>query len=270
MRAQGPIELSVMDLRLLALAQRIVPGLQREEWARAWYGELWHARQRTRGPVLVWGLLRDALWLRCESLRMAHGGTAGLCVASLTSLCLVSLIFALVSIGTLHGLAQRLDVEFLHFMFQTPSIVFVAFATSPPRHSEQGAIGKTLFRLKRQIFFLTKTALVLVLTFLASIDLCQSMHDAYPRTAGLVQIFFFVFLALLGLRWSFQDQHQRCKQCLRSLQTPARVGRPSHNLLEWNGTELLCRDGHGLLNVPEMETSWCQASHWSYQDRKLA
>jgi hypothetical protein len=44
--------------------------------------------------------------------------------------------------------------------------------------------------------------------------------------------------------------------------TPAGVGRPSHNLLEWNGTELTCRHGHGLLSVPEMETSWCRSSHW--------
>jgi hypothetical protein len=270
MRAQGPTNLSDMDRRLLTLAQRIVPGPEREEWARAWYGELWHARQRKCGPELAWGLLSDALWLRCESWRVTHGGTAGLCVASLTALCVVGMIFALVSIGSLHGLEQRLAVEFPRFMLQMPLIVFVAFATSPPRPIEQDATGKQIFRLRRQIFFLTKTALVLVLTFVASIDLCQSIHDAYPRTAGLVQIFFFVFLALLGLRWSFQDQHQRCKQCLRSLETPSRVGRPSHNLLEWNGTELLCRDGHGLLNVPEMETSWCQSSHWRYQERKLA
>jgi hypothetical protein len=43
---------------------------------------------------------------------------------------------------------------------------------------------------------------------------------------------------------------------------PARVGRPSRNLLEWNGTELNCKQGHGLLSVPEMETSWCQSSRW--------
>jgi hypothetical protein len=43
------------------------------------------------------------------------------------------------------------------------------------------------------------------------------------------------------------------------------VGRPSHNLLEWNGTELLCPDGHGHLSVPEMETSWCQSSRWTFQ-----
>jgi hypothetical protein len=75
-------------------------------------------------------------------------------------------------------------------------------------------------------------------------------------------MFFFVLFALIGLRWAVRDQEERCKHCLRSLTTPARVGRPSHNLLEWNGTELSCKHGHGLLNIPEIETSWCQYSHW--------
>jgi hypothetical protein len=46
------------------------------------------------------------------------------------------------------------------------------------------------------------------------------------------------------------------------LTEPARVGRPSRNLLEWNGSEMNCRQGHGLLSVAEMETSWCEASRW--------
>ncbi len=37
---------------------------------------------------------------------------------------------------------------------------------------------------------------------------------------------------------------------------PARVGQPSRSFLAWNGTELICVDGHGLLHVPEMPTSW--------------
>lgn len=85
-------------------------------------------------------------------------------------------------------------------------------------------------------------------------------------TADLLQLFAFVLFALIGLRWAIHDQEQRCKHCLRLLTTPARVGRPSHNLLEWNGTELSCKHGHGLLSIPEMETSWCRYSHWSDLD----
>ena len=45
------------------------------------------------------------------------------------------------------------------------------------------------------------------------------------------------------------------KHCLRPLAEPVRVGRPSLNFLEWNGTELLCTEGHGLLSIPEIESS---------------
>jgi hypothetical protein len=262
--------LSVGDRRLLTAMQRIVPAPERDEWTRSWYGELWHARERRRGSGLALGLIRDALWLRGESLRTAHDGTAALCLASLAALCALSALAALLAIGSWHGLEQRLSAEFFRFMLQAPFVVFVACATSPRRHMEQGALGRKVFWLRRQLFFAAKMALVLVLTFLVSMDVCQPIHAAHPMTAGLLQIFCFVLLSLLGLRWSFADQHQRCKQCLRSLRTPARVGRPSHNLLEWNGTELQCRDGHGQLSVPEMETSWCQASRWSYQEKKLA
>jgi hypothetical protein len=82
-------------------------------------------------------------------------------------------------------------------------------------------------------------------------------------------MFAFFFFALLGLRWAIGDQEQRCKHCLRSLTTPARVGRPSHNLLEWNGTERSCKHGHGLLSIPEMETSWCRSSRWINLDASL-
>ena len=46
------------------------------------------------------------------------------------------------------------------------------------------------------------------------------------------------------------------------LALPARVGRPSRNLLEWNGSEMNCKRRHGLLSVSEMETSWCDAIRW--------
>jgi hypothetical protein len=71
-----------------------------------------------------------------------------------------------------------------------------------------------------------------------------------------------VLFALLAVRWSFHDQEQRCKRCLCSLATPARVGRPSHNLLEWTGTQQACRHGHGVFTVPEMLSSWRQHSQW--------
>ena len=66
----------------------------------------------------------------------------------------------------------------------------------------------------------------------------------------------------LGLRWALLNQEQRCQKCLRMLSQPTRVGYASRNFLEWNGTELICADGHGLLHVPEMQGSWCWYDLW--------
>jgi hypothetical protein len=101
------------------------------------------------------------------------------------------------------------------------------------------------------------------LAFLLSTNLCLPIHQGFPNTSDLLQVLCFVCFALLALRWAIRDQEQRCKHCLCSLTQPARVGRPSHNLLEWNGTALMCRYGHGQLSVPEIETSWCQSSEWT-------
>lgn len=141
-------------------------------------------------------------------------------------------------------------------------VIFVAFATSPPKPQEQTSTTQVRVLVRRQLFFGVKLFLVLLLAFLLSVDLSITLHRELPNTADLFQVLDCVVLALVGLRWAFEDQELRCKRCLRMLTTPARVGRPSRNLLEWNGTELRCPWGHGLLSVPEMETSWGGASRW--------
>lgn len=83
-----------------------------------------------------------------------------------------------------------------------------------------------------------------------------------PFTALILQSLSFVLFGLLGLRWSSLDSALRCQHCLCSLASPARVGRPSWNFLEFNGTELTCKHGHGHLSIPEIETSWHQSSVW--------
>ncbi len=76
------------------------------------------------------------------------------------------------------------------------------------------------------------------------------------------RLFFAAVLSITGLRWAFHDQEARCKHCLLALQSPARIGRPSHHVLEGNGTEQVCPEGPGRLNLPEMETSWCRSGQW--------
>jgi hypothetical protein len=258
------------DRALVSAMQLIVPIDDRPEWLRTWHAELWHMRHLNahRRNGLSIGLTRDALWLRTESWRRAYTGTVSLCLATLASLCVAATLIMVLLTGSWPTAAIYLGIRLPHFIVGSPLLVLVVYAEftmSNTRHTEHGSASKFHFWLKRKLFLFAKTTLLLLLGFLLSADLFQFLHASFPLTCDLLQIFAFVVLSLLGLRWSFLDQQTRCKQCLRALTTPARVGRPSHNLLEWNGTELLCPDGHGHLSVPEMETSWCQSSQWTFQ-----
>jgi hypothetical protein len=73
-------------------------------------------------------------------------------------------------------------------------------------------------------------------------------------------------ICLFGLRWVLRDQRQRCPVCLRRLTHPAHVGEASRSFLAWNGTELICAGGHGLLHIPEIQTSWFSTQRWLYLD----
>jgi hypothetical protein len=275
-----PNPLPNFDRRLLHAIERIVPAAQRPEWSRTWHAELWHMHHRSRArrarsralslaliSDLSIGLTRDALWLRTESWRRALSGTPTLCLGSLAALCLLALVLDLALTGSWHALRPHLAAEFRRCFYAAPLVLFVTFATASRRHIERSPIklsqaGKLVYRIKRQLFSAAKTALVLLVSFQLGADLCEPFHAVFPNTADVVQIFFFVILALIGLRWSINDREQRCEQCLHALASPARIGRPSHNLLEWNGTEQVCKHGHGLLSVPEMESSWRRSSQW--------
>jgi hypothetical protein len=57
-------------------------------------------------------------------------------------------------------------------------------------------------------------------------------------------------------------QRRRCPTCPRVLDKPVRMGSGSHILLEWNGTELLCVRGHGVMHVPENPAIWFGRPRW--------
>jgi len=261
--------LPFFDRNLLRAVEKIVPADERAEWSRTWRAELWHMHHRDRRRKsfgitldLSIGLTCDALWLRTDSWGRALNGTPILCLASIAGLCVLSTLFGLALNGSWRSFAHYSRGPFERSMFAAVLVVFVSVAMALRGRIEISAAGRGRFGLKRLSFFAAKAALVLLLAFLLSTDIWQPIHGAFPNWAGVMQLLTFVPFALIGLRWAFADQERRCKQCLRSLAGPARVGRPSHNLLEWNGTELACKQGHGLLSVPEMETSWCESSRW--------
>jgi hypothetical protein len=111
--------------------------------------------------------------------------------------------------------------------------------------------------------------LTVELGFVLPIAYCGLLKLTYLSTfliPGNIQIFAALVGCTFGLRWVLIDQRQRCPVCLRVLTKPARVGSPARNFLAWNGTELMCAKGHGLLHVPESPTSWFSTQRWLYLD----
>ena len=264
MSAAVDVGSSPAERLMLQVVQRIVPAAERADWTRTWQAELWHwheraARQKTGTPLafaLGSGCVLDALWLRTDCWRRALRGTALLCLLLLTGACLLAGGVALS--GGLHELGTQLRM----FLVEAPLVLFVSFATTSRRHLQEFGSLRPMLRLRRQSFFLAKTLLVLLLGFVLSVDLLQPARAELPLAADLLQTLLCVVFSITGLRWAMLDQQDRCKHCLVLLLSPARVGRPSHNLLEWAGTEQICRRGHGMLSSPEMETSWCSHSRW--------
>jgi hypothetical protein len=215
------------------------------------------------------GIVSDALWLRTHSLRRSLAGTPTLCIASLLALSLLSFAFAILSYGGPRALAYHLTRQAEQSLVAVPIILFVSYAIASFSRVELTSIPHTLRWINHLLFAALKTSLSLLLMFLLSVCISRPFYIPLPHAADILQILFFVLFALFAVRWSFLDQEQRCKHCLCSLATPARVGRPSHNLLEWNGTEQTCKHGHGHLSVPEIITSWHQSSLWIDQPSTL-
>jgi hypothetical protein len=115
-----------------------------------------------------------------------------------------------------------------------------------------------LARFRRWIFLSAKLVLIVPAVYFVSLDFAHFFPGAQFAVS-------FIGL-LLGFRWAWRDQRNRCPVCLRLLKNPARVGQPSWNFLAWSGTELICEAGHGLLHVPELSTSWFSTQRWVYLD----
>ena len=108
-------------------------------------------------------------------------------------------------------------------------------------------------RLRRWSFLVGKIALLLPLVYFTSLDLAHLRASFDPASSEYIQLASTFSLCLVGLRWTLRDQRERCPLCLGKLTHEARVGEPSRNFLGWNGVELICVEGHGLLHVPDKQ-----------------
>lgn len=251
------------DRILLRSAQRVVPGSHREEWLRHWHAELYHSHSRRSASArhrLALGLLLDAAWLRKEHWRSNLAGSSALCLALLALLLLLAALPVFILAGNPKAFATTIACSLPSFAFGSLPIGIVGLFTS--RVSVEERALPLHGRIRACIFQACKIALLLPLTFLLSVDLFAPLRPFSWFPAFLLQSFAFAALALIAFHWTVVDSNLRCKHCLRPLAEPMRVGRPSHNFLEWNGFELLCSEGHGLLSIPEIESSSYTSSRW--------
>jgi hypothetical protein len=167
------------------------------------------------------------------------------------------------------SLAQRARLPFSIFLFTliVATIALPATTALPlgeyPRH--RGRLPWAM-SMRRWIFLWCKFALVVPLVYFTSIDAAYGGHPLSSTTGQYIQLTISFFGFLFAFRWILQDQRKRCPVCLRVLSNPARVGLASRNFLAWNGTELICAGGHGLLHIPELPTSWFGTQRWLYLD----
>ena len=121
-------------------------------------------------------------------------------------------------------------------------------------------------RVRRWAFLSAKFILIVPIVYFGSLDLAYSSSSMSVGTSELLEVFSSFWALLLAFRWALRDQRRRCPVCLCTLTNPARVGQFSRNFLAWNGTELVCLSGHGLLHVPDIPTSWFGSQRWLYLD----
>jgi len=251
------------DRTLLRYGQRMVPEANRGEWVSYWHAELWHLRSRDLacgGYSLALGLLLDAAWLRKESWRRSFSGSAFSCLLILALLLTMGALPILILAANLKAFATAIESALPSLVLGSLPIMIVGFFTSRiPVEVRALSLGG---RIKACIFDACKIALLVPLTFLLSVDLFAPLHPFSSFPAFLLQSLVFALLALTAFHWAALDCNLRCKHCFRCLAEPVRVGCPSHSFLEWSGFERLCMKGHGVLSIPEIETSSFRSRRW--------
>ncbi len=166
-------------------------------------------------------------------------------------------------------LSNRINEPFSTFLFTVFLALLALPATTSLPLGEYPASPQNLnwsIKLRRWVFLSSKLVLILPLVYFGSLDLAHCSASIALPTIQLIQGISSFSALLFAFRWTLRDQRKRCPVCLRLLTNPARVGQPSRNFLAFNGTELICSGGHGLLHVPEISTSWFSTQRWLYLD----
>jgi hypothetical protein len=131
--------------------------------------------------------------------------------------------------------------------------------------SEHGALS-TKVRTRAAGFVLLQMMLVVAASGLVALLVASLVHCAEPMDQSQLQAVFMFALLLPLLRVVLHVHRHRCPCCLRPLGHAVKVGSPSASFLDWYGVEMVCSQGHGLVYVPDMPTTWFPAPRWVAMD----
>jgi hypothetical protein len=145
----------------------------------------------------------------------------------------------------------------LSFMMCRVRLQHIRAALEPQRRKDA---------LKRSAFFVGKLAIGLLIVFTAGLESTRSesaiLFASKDPANGPLLVWLYILGAMGVFFWAVADQRLRCHVCLRLLCFPVRIGCPGCLLLDWSGTELLCTEGHGVLHVPHLLSSWEETEQW--------
>lgn len=230
-------------------ASVLVPSDMRSDWLAEWQAELWHVQcSETRFKTFCFalGTVQDAFWLQQNNSfpllrKPIWMASPWWCISLLA-------ILSAVSASVFHPLDALLKLP-THLWWAHLCLLLVAVGLLPATIPLYLGEFQTT-RARRWIFLAIKIVLLTIIVFSVSLG------------AGAVQPHGALVGYILAFRWSLVDQRKRCPICLRLLTNPTRIGGAANTFLEWYGTELICRNGHGVLHVAEIRNSAYNPQRW--------
>ena len=238
-----------LDRAMLATAARLVPREERSEWLAEWSAELWclrHSEGPPCGPVrFCVGAFRDAALIRLHRPvpRLDVLRSPIRCLSVLAILAVAAFLISMRSPVVKELIGRQPFAAHGLMLLLALAILAVAASLSVPAQ-----------RLHGWLLLAAKTALITPALFFGVFDLAPLIGAVQPHATLIGYIFAF--------RWALNDQRRRCPECLCLCGNPVRIGHPSYVLLDWYGTELMCPEGHGLLQVPELPRASLSSHRW--------
>jgi hypothetical protein len=249
---------------LVCCAAFLVPRSERKEWLAEWRSELWYllnTRDSDQPLRFCLGSFKDAAWQRRNHVNPNSGELLWFrsplqCITFLTILAVITIAAALRSLNAQEQFIWAYLTNLGMALLILPATTTMTLGEYPPAlHSPSSKA-----RLRRWIFLGLKFALILPIVLCGTLDVGPIV--ASPGLRPLVTLIAYI----LAFRWALIDQRRRCPVCLRLLTSPVRIGQPSHTVLDWYGTELVCSKGHGMLHVAETPTSSYAMQRWLHLD----